>query len=128
MFLEITGKRFDELTLIILSKRVTVNTQTSKKAQREVWRWQKLYFIAPKILINLFTNQKCLCARSKRLSFFYVSILVYSVFNPVQQHFISCHNQIGFIGACKMVSFCGRDLKNISIKFGALFIFYSSKN
>lgn len=43
---KITGKRFDELTLIILSKKVTGKIRTKrvgKKAQHDVWRWQKLF-------------------------------------------------------------------------------------
>jgi hypothetical protein len=34
MFEEITGKRFDELTLIILSKKVTVNVRTKREVKK----------------------------------------------------------------------------------------------
>jgi hypothetical protein len=61
MFEEITGKRFDELTLIILSKKVTVKVRTKREGKKHSMMsggGKKLSFLAPpKILINLFPNQ-----------------------------------------------------------------------
>lgn len=121
MLLEITGKRFDELTLIILSrKRVTVNKHTPEKSTACSLRWQKLSFLSRKIsnksLVPTMSHID-ICTCTEHLSLFNVSIWVVLVYNPVQKHFISSRNQIGFICACEMVCFAVGLIQKICSRF-----------
>lgn len=107
--LRIAGKRFDELALIILFWKVR------KRREEKV----EAFFSPRKLRINLLTNQPSIHVRMRNyvhilVKLAIVSIRVGLVCNPVQKHFISSRNQIGFI-CVKLVKWfvlCGEVSKN----------------